>query len=116
LGEVERGREIARRAIACRRSGAELAMGELEVNAGDAEAALLWYERAMQHFDRLPAIRRAAKALMTLGDHPAAAAAWERAIRLSQELRGADVRQLAACRRAMGRDREAAELEAVIGG
>jgi tetratricopeptide (TPR) repeat protein len=115
LGDVEGGRAIARRGIARRRTRAELAMGELEANAGNPETALLWYERAMQRFDRVPAFRRAGKVLMQLGDDEEAAAAWERAIRCSHDLRVGDVRQLAECWRRLGREGEAAELEALAG-
>jgi tetratricopeptide (TPR) repeat protein len=117
LGKLERGAELAQRAIEAKRPFASFAMGAVQEAAGDLEAALFWYEQEARHIfsargDRAP--RAAARILMALGDYGEARIALRHTISRSKFLHPEDVVALAECLRRLGNESLAVKLEVAL--
>ena len=116
IGDRERALQIAKRALERRDPWSELTVGRVMEEVGDLDCALVWYERAAKRMDRERPIRAMGKALLQLGDYGEAAWALSQSVRMSRYIHDEDIAQLEKCLRNLGRDKEAAELNAAMGG
>lgn len=115
-GRFDAALHIAQQAVQRRQNGAEQAMGAIYAEMGNYNCALLWYERASGRLlERAQAMRAIGRILMKIGDYGEARFAFEEAIRHLNYRHVDDLKQLAACLRKLGRERDAYEVEQLAG-